>query len=334
MLETAWNDGSCSGWSEALHWVESSEQWQVSLDSQTFVDYEWAFTMAKICWTYKRAFLDALLVDPLSFVDWTEIGRVEKLCHLRLGKGLSVSFRQSPAPSRPSDCGIKQKKLRRAKGRAEELTHRINRGLLDDVSKQLLWKTLRIADFSPELPNRLREFLDSVERKLEEVAIFQRSANLRQWEERIRFLPQRAKWLKRSGCNRPNIAHTRRAHGASVSTKEVGKNLPHACDLILDYWSEIWQHCPWSEDERCSIRDSLLEHSTAFARRSDCLGDSFDCPGFDAFYQALRRAQGVGGPDGWESFEARCLQKLALKKFGIAWLHGNSMHRCLIHSLR
>ena len=153
-------------------------------------------------------------------------------------------------------------------------------------------------------------------------------------EERIRFLPQRAKWLKRSGCNRPNIAHTRRAHGASVSTKEVGKNLPHACDLILDYWSEIWQHCPWSEDERCSIRDSLLEHSTAFARRSDCLGDSFDCPGFDAFYQALRRAQGVGGPDGWESFEARCLQKLALKKFGIAWLHGNSMHRCLIHSLR
>ena len=181
MLETAWNDGSCSGWSEALHWVESSEQWQVSLDSQTFVDYEWAFTMAKICWTYKRAFLDALLVDPLSFVDWTEIGRVEKLYHLRLGKGLSVSFRQSPAPSRPSDCGIKQKKLRRAKGRAEELTHRINRGLLDDVSKQLLWKTLRIADFSPELPNRLREFLDSVERKLEEVAIFQRSANLRQW---------------------------------------------------------------------------------------------------------------------------------------------------------
>ncbi|CAE7256469.1 CAC [Symbiodinium sp. CCMP2592] len=328
LLCDLWKVGESTGWTEAQTHVESLDWKLAQEDDQGLVDYHWALFQAKLSWIFGQAYLVAIQnIPPTTEPKNAEIKQFVKLLSVNTYRIGAPSLRSFSWPKAREACRLEIAKLRKKLGRCIELEWKIRKKQAPQASSlwKKLWPSLAFPGCSPGALKTVKNLRENTSKCIDEKEKDIAKSSVAKWRDDMRSIPRkRSQWLHRGSklCNPALLT--------DESASREANSLQEGCELICEYWENLWTSVKWKGDDRKSAADQLVscwkkfeseESSRPPAREATKQRHHSESelgrPTLQVFARQAQVGRGAAGPDSWHSEE---LCHLPLDALAEAWV--------------
>eukprot|EP00435_Cladocopium_sp_Y103_P058755 s939_g20.t1 len=304
LFQCAFDDGEMEQWESARDFLFSQIDWKSEFDtaeegslhfSQLLVDFSWHFTMVKLSWCFREAFLMALFSLPREFSTLQEIFRVQFLANHLVIKDKSPRFRTRVFSKDCSNFSLRMRKTLNRSRRLRELAKKLFSGHAEQDIRALKNKLFGSCHYEISCEECIR-LAQLAEETLSKDIKTAGELRLTGWKTRMKNdFQARSAWINQKIAPCPAVGNeTHRS-----TTKAL------AAEMLFDHWQQLGQEVSWSDDaESTAAADLLVDRLQRHFQDIHC---DEGRPNLFQFRHALAKVKGCPGLDGWSKKELRVM---------------------------
>ena len=212
LFQEAFELGQKLHWDEAIQQVEELD-WPAEVDEATLINYQWAFTCAKLTWSFSAAAASALLWIPDGYSNLREIQYVVDLANHRSIKGISLKTQKRNLQQKAERSCEALRKLHKKEGRLAELLRRLKQRNFGSETINLWKKIYSDSPFDSRGVNKVRSDLQEIHDRIIQKEASDKENNINSWKKRMQNgTKDRGCWINKQGhLHTPTIRNGRNA---------------------------------------------------------------------------------------------------------------------------